>query len=137
MPGIVLPGILFTIVALWPFVEARITARRSRAPPARPIRGSHPVRTASGLAILTIFGVLTLAGGNDVLAFYFSTDVETLTVLFRCCRSSCRSSVWLIAWQCRPAPEREAAPTSRATTCGRLGPRVRRSASGGFEEVEP
>ena len=98
VPGIVLPGLLFTIVALWPFVDARIT-RDSREHHLLDDPWDHPVRLASGLAILTVFGVLTLAGGNDVLAFYFGTDVHTLTVLFRWLSLILPVAVWLIAWQ--------------------------------------
>ena len=65
LPGIVLPGVLFTIVALWPLIDRKLTGDR----------GVHhlldwpweqPVRAAAGAAILTLFAVLTLAGGNDV-----------------------------------------------------------------------
>ena len=92
-----------------------------------------PVRLASGLAILTVFGVLTLAGGNDVLAFYFGTDVHTLTVLFRWLSLILPVAVWLIAWQFARTRAR-GGPTSRATTCGR---NRRARAQGGFEEIEP
>ena len=69
-------------MALWPFLEAWVTKDRAEHHLLDRF-WERPVRTASGVAILTFFGVLTLAGGNDVIAFYFGTEVETLTVLFR------------------------------------------------------
>jgi len=134
LPGIVLPGILFTIVALWPFVEARIT-RDHREHHLLDDPWDHPVRLASGLAILTAFGVLTLAGGNDVLAFYFGTDVETLTVLFRWLSLILPIAVWLIAWQFARTRSR-GGPDEPGHDVPLAGTSVRRGASGGFEEIE-
>jgi ubiquinol-cytochrome c reductase cytochrome b subunit len=135
LPGIVLPGILFTIVALWPFVEARIM-RDDREHHLLDDPWDHPVRLASGLAILTVFGVLTLAGGNDVLAFYFGTDVHTLTVLFRWLSLILPVAVWLIAWQFARS-RAGSGPDEPGHDVRPAGTAVRRSASGGFEEIEP
>jgi len=134
VPGIVLPGLLFTIVALWPFVDARIT-RDSREHHLLDDPWDHPFRLASGLAILTIFGVLTLAGGNDVLAFYFGTDVHTLTVLFRWLSLILPVAVWLIAWQFART-RRRGGPDEPSHDVPLAGTAVRRGASGGFEEIE-
>jgi ubiquinol-cytochrome c reductase cytochrome b subunit len=82
IPGVVIPGFLFTVVALWPFIEARLSGDRAEHHLLDRL-SDHPVRTATGVTILAIFGILTLAGGNDVLAFYFGTELETLTLLFR------------------------------------------------------
>jgi ubiquinol-cytochrome c reductase cytochrome b subunit len=140
VPGIVLPGILFTIVALWPFAEARLSKDRAEHH-LLDDPWDHPVRLATGLAILTVFGVLTLAGGNDVLAFYFGTDVHTLTVLFRWLSLILPVVVWLVAWRFalarRGAGEGTApGPDDRETEGRRPGSAVRRNAAGGFEEVE-
>ena len=134
LPGIVLPGILFTIVALWPFVEARITRDHSEHH-LLDDPWDHPVRLASGLAILAVFGVLTLAGGNDVLAFYFGTDVHTLTVLFRWLSLILPVVVWLIAWQFART-RRRGGPDEPDHDVSLGGTAVRRGASGGFEEIE-
>ena len=139
VPGIVLPGLLFTIVALWPFIEAWLSKDRADHH-LLDDPWDHPVRFATGLAILTIFGVLTLAGGNDVLAFYFGTDVHTLTILFRWLSLILPVVVWLVAW--RFARVRSSGgPSSGAgeleDEVRRRGTVVRRTAAGGFEEVEP
>jgi ubiquinol-cytochrome c reductase cytochrome b subunit len=142
IPGIVIPGILFTVVALWPFIEAWLTKDREEHHLLDAV-WEHPVRLASGLAILTIFGVLTAAGGNDVLAFYFGTEVETLTLLFRALTIVLPVVVWIVAYRyARSRGEREDAGAARPPPppVHRRrggGVAVRRSASGGFEEVEP
>ncbi len=136
IPGIVIPGILFTIVALWPFIEAILTKDREEHHLLDAV-WKEPVRFATGLAILTIFGVLTLAGGNDVLAFYFGTQVETLTLLFRGLALVLPIAVWVIAWRFAKArSSREEQPgLRRARRPG--GTSLRRTESGGFEEVDP
>jgi ubiquinol-cytochrome c reductase cytochrome b subunit len=135
IPGIVLPGLLFTLVAVWPFIEARLT-RDDREHHLLDRFWWHPIRTATGIAILTLFGILTLAGGNDVIAFYFSTEVEALTNLFRLLTLALPPLAWFLTWRIctarrataeRPEPEHRAPPS---------GTTIRRTAAGGFEEVE-
>ena len=139
VPGVVLPGILFTIVALWPFIESWMSKDRADHH-LLDDPWDHPVRFATGLAILAIFGVLTLAGGNDVLAFYFGTDVHTLTILFRWLSLILPVVVWLVAW--RFARARSSGGPSHGggdlvDEVRRSGTGVRRNPAGGFEEVEP
>jgi len=139
VPGIVLPGVLFTIVALWPFIEAWMSKDRADHH-LLDDPWDHPVRFATGLAILTIFGVLTLAGGNDVLAFYFGTDVHALTILFRWMSLILPVVVWVVAWRFARARS-SGGPSAGAGELGdevrRAGIGVRRNPAGGFEEVEP
>ena len=67
VPGVLIPGLLVTALAVWPFLEARLThdhvEHHLLDPPWR-----TPIRTATGAAGVALFLVLTLAGGNDVLA---------------------------------------------------------------------
>jgi len=141
IPGIVIPGILFTVVAVWPWIEAWLTHDRDEHH-LLDAAWSNPVRLATGLAILTAFGVLTLAGGNDVIAFYFGTQVETLTVAFRWLTLLLPVAVWIVAYRYARARSAERPPESGAPPPGppasgrRGGVAVRRTASGGFEEVE-
>ncbi len=81
-PAVALPGIVFTIMFLWPAIERRITGDRA----------SHnllqfprdvPWRTALGMAVLTFVVVLTLAGGNDVIAAALNVSVEGITRFLR------------------------------------------------------
>jgi ubiquinol-cytochrome c reductase cytochrome b subunit len=82
LPAIIVPGIIFTGFALWPFIEARLSGDH---------REHHilqwpwqaPVRLAIGSAALTLFVILTIAGGNDVLAVFLHVGVEELTGVLR------------------------------------------------------
>jgi ubiquinol-cytochrome c reductase cytochrome b subunit len=130
IPGVVIPGAVLTLVALWPFIEARLTRDRDE----HHILDrwwEHPVRTATGVAILAFFGILTLAGGNDVLAFYFGAEVETLTLLFRALAVILPVLAWLVTWRvCRLRAE-GGGPEPRPAA----GVALRRTPDGGFEEV--
>jgi ubiquinol-cytochrome c reductase cytochrome b subunit len=139
IPGIVLPGLLFTIVALWPFIEAKVTGDHAEHHVLGPI-WEQPVRLASGLAILVIFGVLTLAGGNDVLAFYFSTDIQTLTRIFQVLVIVLPVATWIVAYRLARSLRRRAngsVDPGLPASPGGAGRRLRRTAAGGFEEIEP
>jgi ubiquinol-cytochrome c reductase cytochrome b subunit len=130
---VVLPGIILTIVAIWPFIEARLTGDDLEHHLLDRV-GDHPIRTATGVAILTLFGVLTLAGGNDVIAFYFSSDVETLTLVFRALALALPVLAWVVTYRVCVARLRRDSAHGRSH---RGGTALRRSESGGFEEVEP
>ena len=149
IPGVVLPGILFTLVALWPFIEAKLTGDHEEHHLLDRV-WDHPVRLATGVTILTIFGVLTLAGGNDVIAFYFGSEVETLTQLFQVLILVLPPLAWILSYRLAKALRTRsvdgdaahgdaAAPAAeeRSGRGRRQGTALRRTASGGFEEVEP
>ncbi|HET9435817.1 MAG TPA: hypothetical protein VFO50_03100, partial [Candidatus Limnocylindrales bacterium] len=102
--------------------------------------GDHPVRTATGVAILAFFGVLTLAGGNDVIAFYLSSEVEALTRVFQVLVIVLPVVAWIVAYRVSLARGRRASVASGPPRPGgrpRGGTALRRSEQGGFEEVEP
>jgi ubiquinol-cytochrome c reductase cytochrome b subunit len=140
IPGVVIPGIVFTIVALWPFIEARLTGDTSEHHLLDDV-WEHPVRLATGVAILAFFGILTLAGGNDVIAFYFGTEVETLTVLFRWLTVGLPIASWIVAYRLAVSRRAERAageggPGHDITGRRRGGVALRRRPDGGFEEVD-
>jgi ubiquinol-cytochrome c reductase cytochrome b subunit len=143
IPGVVIPGVLFTVVALWPYLERKVTGD---------IREHHlldwpweaPFRAAAGAAILTFFAILTLAGGNDVIAVFLDLSVESLTWIFRVLAIVGPVAVGLVTWLLcrnrlgRPAPD-ELEPADAANADERPlhgGVALRRTASGGFEEAE-
>jgi ubiquinol-cytochrome c reductase cytochrome b subunit len=144
VPGIVIPGALFTIVAVWPWIERRVT--HDTAPHhLLDWPWESPFRAASGAALLTVFAVLTLAGGNDVLAVYLDLSVEFLTELFRVLVIALPIAVWIVTFVLcrnrlsRPAPdalEGPPGPDGLPTRRVAAGIEVRRGPSGGFEEVE-
>jgi ubiquinol-cytochrome c reductase cytochrome b subunit len=82
IPGVILPGLAFTVIALWPFIEARLTGDRAEHHLLDHPRDA-PMRVAVGTGGLVLFILLTLAGGNDVLALTFDVGVETITNFLR------------------------------------------------------
>ncbi|MFL6053350.1 MAG: cytochrome bc complex cytochrome b subunit [Actinoallomurus sp.] len=82
IPALVVPGVLFTGLAMYPFLERWITGDyevhhlldRPR---------DVPVRTGIGVAGVTFYGVLWLAGGNDILAKAFEIPLFATTWFFR------------------------------------------------------
>jgi ubiquinol-cytochrome c reductase cytochrome b subunit len=82
IPAVVVPGILFSLLALYPFVEAFATKdTREHHVLDRP--RNRPFRTAFGVAVLTAFFILVLAGSNDLIAAHFFLSLNDLIRLFR------------------------------------------------------
>ncbi len=82
LPAMIVPGVLFAGLALFPFIEAYATGdKREHHVLDRP--RNAPVRTASGVSILTAFMVLVLAGSNDLLATHFNLSINDITWVFR------------------------------------------------------
>jgi ubiquinol-cytochrome c reductase cytochrome b subunit len=82
IPGMILPGILFTLLGAWPFIEARVTGdHREHHVLDRP--RNRPVRTATGVALLVVFVVCALAATNDLIATHFSLDIFVITWVLR------------------------------------------------------
>ncbi|WP_243725610.1 cytochrome b [Actinomadura rubrisoli] len=82
VPALVVPGLLFTGLAVYPFLERWVT-------------GDHeihhlldrprdvPARTGIGAGGVVFYGVLWLAGGNDVIADRFDISLFWTTWFFR------------------------------------------------------
>ncbi|QTE28380.1 cytochrome bc1 complex cytochrome b subunit [Pengzhenrongella sicca] len=82
IPAVVIPGVLFTSLALYPFIEAVVTGdRREHHVLNRP--RNVPFRTATGVSILTAFVILILAGSNDLIATHFGLSINNITWVFR------------------------------------------------------
>ena len=82
VPALVPLGVLMTGAALFPFIEQWVTGdRRSHHLNDRP--RNAPVRTAIGMTGVTFYGVLWLAGGNDVIANTFHVSLFATTWFFR------------------------------------------------------
>jgi ubiquinol-cytochrome c reductase cytochrome b subunit len=77
-PTLVLPGVLFTLLALYPFLEARFTGdRESHSLLQRPREA--PTRAGLGVAWLSFYLVLWISGGNDVIAKTFDISLNAMT----------------------------------------------------------
>ena len=81
-PGALMPGIVFLVMYLWPAIERRITGDRAEHNLLNFPR-ELPWRTAFGVAVITFFSIMTVAGGNDVIASFFGVSVEAMTRILR------------------------------------------------------
>jgi quinol---cytochrome-c reductase cytochrome b subunit len=82
IPGILLMGLLFTVLGAYPFIEAWITGdTREHHLLDRP--RNQPTRTGLGVAGMTAYGLLWAAGGNDLIATHFHMQIETITRIMR------------------------------------------------------
>ncbi|MET7622705.1 ubiquinol-cytochrome c reductase cytochrome b subunit [Streptomyces sp. NPDC005408] len=82
IPTVVLPGVVFTVLFLYPFFEKWVTGdRREHHLCDRP--RNRPTRTGLGVAAIVFYAVLLLAGGNDLIAFSFKVSVNTMTWALR------------------------------------------------------
>ena len=82
LPIIVLPGVMTAILVSLPFIEAWITGdKRDHHLLQRP--RNAPTRTATMVALMTFYGVLWEAGGNDIIAVTFNLSINQLTYINR------------------------------------------------------
>jgi ubiquinol-cytochrome c reductase cytochrome b subunit len=82
IPGQIAPFLLFGMVIMWPFLEAWVTGdRRDHHLLQRP--RNAPTRTAFLAAMITVYGLLWAAGGNDIIATHFHGDLNAITYFMR------------------------------------------------------
>ena len=78
VPALVVPGILFTGLAIYPFLEQWITGdKREHHILDRP--RNMPTRTGIGVAGCTFYGILWFNGANDLIATHFHLSLESIT----------------------------------------------------------
>ena len=71
IPALVPLGLVFTLAAIWPFLEQWITGdRREHHINDRPRNAA--TRTALGIAVITFYGILWAEGANDIIAAQLS-----------------------------------------------------------------
>ncbi len=82
LPIIVLPGLMFTILLMLPFIEGWITGdKREHHLLERP--RNAPTRTAIMVALMTFYGLTWAAGGNDIIATELSLSINQITYFMR------------------------------------------------------
>jgi ubiquinol-cytochrome c reductase cytochrome b subunit len=85
IPGVVLPGILFTLMGLYPWIEQRWITKDYNYHHLLDRPRDNPTRTAIGWMSVSFYLVLLLAGGNDILAKTFHISLYWTTWIFRIC----------------------------------------------------
>jgi ubiquinol-cytochrome c reductase cytochrome b subunit len=130
LPGLVVPALLLGLVAAWPFIEVAITKdRREHHLLDRP--RDLPFRSATGVAGLSIFFVLFLAGANDIIAAQLTIPVETVTRILQGMLIGAPIVCWLVTFYvCRKLRDSGVHPAE--PTAGLL---LRRTASGSYETI--
>jgi ubiquinol-cytochrome c reductase cytochrome b subunit len=133
IPGVLLPGLAFGIMTIWPFLEAWVTGdHREHHLLDRP--RDAPLRTAIGVAALTVFVLLTLSAGNDVAALILNIPVEATTDMLRVAVLAGPVVAGAVTYRiCHELRRRE----RLASEHGSRAVRLRRTPAGGFEEIEP
>jgi ubiquinol-cytochrome c reductase cytochrome b subunit len=81
-PGVLLPGVTFAMLYLWPFLEAWRTHDYAEHHVLDRPR-DRPVRTAIGTSALAFYTVLGIAGGDDVLATTFDLSINRIVWILR------------------------------------------------------
>jgi ubiquinol-cytochrome c reductase cytochrome b subunit len=129
LPAVVVPGIIFTLLALWPFLEAKVRSDHDTHHFAQRAREA-PVRSGIGAAGVTMFVVLMLAGSNDVLAKFLDVEVDTLNTVLKILLVVLPIVVGLVTFAiCRDMGRRGTAPIAQRAT-------LRHTDAGGYEEDE-
>ncbi|WP_067827643.1 cytochrome bc1 complex cytochrome b subunit [Actinomadura kijaniata] len=132
VPALVVPGVLFTGLAAYPFLERWVT-------------GDHeihhlldrprdvPARTGIGMAGVVFYGGLWAAGGNDVIAYKFDIPLFWTTWFFRGLVILGPVLAYVIAYRiCLGLQLRDRAMVAHGLETGT----IRMSPEGGFSEVE-
>ncbi|OIK27931.1 cytochrome b [Streptomyces malaysiense] len=82
LPALVLPALLFLVLYLYPVFERWVTGDMVEHHLCDRPR-DRPARTGLGVAAISCYAVLIMAGGNDVMAVWFDVSLNMLTWTFR------------------------------------------------------
>ncbi|WP_079071776.1 cytochrome b [Streptomyces yokosukanensis] len=130
LPAIVLPGLLFAVLYAYPFVEQRLTGEWRTEWHLCDRPRERPVRTGLGVAGTVFYGVLLLAGGNDVVAQTFRISVNGLTWVLRVALIAAPLLAFLVTrWLCRALTAAESERLADGVPTGE----IRQSVTGGYE----
>ena len=83
IPGLVVPALFFTCLALYPMADRRIAGGRPPRGLLPPAPADPANRTAAGVAGTTFYGLLWAAAANDQIAYHLHVPLHTVTWLFR------------------------------------------------------
>lgn len=82
IPGVVVLGLIMTLMGLYPAIERRATGDDSEHHLLDRPRNA-PTRTAIGMMSLSFYMLLLIAGGNDVIAKNFDLSINAITWFVR------------------------------------------------------
>ncbi|MGW4932336.1 cytochrome bc1 complex cytochrome b subunit [Streptomyces sp. NPDC004166] len=129
LPAVVLPGLLFSVLYVYPFAEQRLTGEWGGEQHLCDRPRDRPVRTGLGVAGTVFYAVLLLAGGNDIMAYSFRISLNALTWIFRIALVVAPVVAFLITRRlCRALAEAE----QKRLTRGQESGEVRQTVEGGY-----
>lgn len=82
VPAVLIPGLFFTAMAVYPALEAWVTGDREIHNICDRPR-NRPGRTALGVMMISYFAIMLLAGANDLISVHFDISLYTTTWIFR------------------------------------------------------
>ncbi len=87
IPGVFVPaalggGIIFTALIMYPFIERKLIKDDTPHNLLQRPRDA-PVRTSIGAMAIAFYVVLTISGGNDIIAFHFDISLNAMTWIGR------------------------------------------------------
>ncbi len=82
VPTLVLPGVIFTLLIFYPWIEQRFTGDKAYHNLLDRPR-DVPTRTAIGTMSITFYVLLLISGGNDVIAYIFRLSINDITWFMR------------------------------------------------------
>ncbi|MDP2014112.1 MAG: hypothetical protein Q8L05_07795, partial [Actinomycetota bacterium] len=82
IPALILPGILFTVLGAYPFIEAWLTGDKSEHHLLERPRNA-PTRTALGAMSIAFYLLLFVGGGNDIIASAFGVSINAIIWFLR------------------------------------------------------
>ncbi|MBN2623771.1 MAG: ubiquinol-cytochrome c reductase cytochrome b subunit [Acidimicrobiales bacterium] len=125
-PGVLLAGLTFTLLYVWPFLEARVTGDYAEHHVLDRPR-QRPVRTALGAATIAFFVVAFIGGGADVMASTFGLSVNAILWTFRFLILLAPPAVgWLTYRLCKELSARDGVPTASRVRVRDIPGRLRR-----------
>ena len=131
IPAVVFPGVFFTLLYLWPFLEPRFITKDRRHHNLLDRARDAPTRAGIGAAVVAVYGVLFLAGSNDVTAGALNIAPENLTTLYRVLVFVAPAVAFVLTRRiCRELGRRPVRPVA-----GMPAHTIVRTATGGYETV--
>jgi ubiquinol-cytochrome c reductase cytochrome b subunit len=82
VPAVVLPGLIFNLVFVWPMLERKFT-KDNEIHHLLDRPSNRPKRTAAGVTVLAFLSMLFIASSTDVLAKFFNLSLNTVLVGMR------------------------------------------------------
>jgi ubiquinol-cytochrome c reductase cytochrome b subunit len=82
IPAVIVPGLFFGFIALYPWIEAWATGDRGEKHVLDRPR-NVPVRTGIGVALIVFYVILVLEGSNDIVANLFHLSLNDITIFFQ------------------------------------------------------